>query len=265
MPANTNHPAFAQPVDSSISIWRYMDFAKYVSLLKAGAIHFARVDTLEDPFEGSLSKAEYERLEAVAKDGEAKGDIPIDWKGRYFDVLMGVHRRAPKENYVSCWHMNSSESEAMWQLYASSGYAVAIKSTYDRLASSLPSIYKAAEYIGPFIGVVKYADHHVDDLPSGNSFHALMHKRLSFEHEQECRAVVWHVPPEVLLEPFHNDKIAMYPSGIVIPAPLEDLIEIVVVSPLAPAWFTETVTDLTAKYGYNFSIQKSALLDAPFL
>lgn len=265
MLVDTSHPAFAQPADSSISIWRYMDFAKYVALLKERAVYFARLDTFDDPFEGSLSKAEYEYLEAVAKEGEAKGDHPPDWNGRYFDVLMDVHRRVPKENYVSCWHMNRGESEAMWKLYASSEYAIAIKSTYDRLASSLPSTYELTEHLGPFLGVVQYADHQVDNLPRGNSFYSMMHKRRSFEHEQECRAIVWRVGPKGRIDPVPDHILAKYPKGIAIPTPLEDLIELVVVSPLAPSWFTDIVSDVTTQYGYSFSVQKSALLATPYL
>jgi hypothetical protein len=35
------------------SLWRYMDFAKFVSLLKERSIHFARADCLGDSFEGA--------------------------------------------------------------------------------------------------------------------------------------------------------------------------------------------------------------------
>ena len=242
-----------------------MDFAKYVALLKERAIHLARLDTLGDPFEGSLSRAEYEHLKQVAKDGEANGELPLEWRGRYFDVLMGNARRARKVCYVSCWHINGGESEAMWRLYAASGYAIAIKSTYQRLASSLPTTYEVAEHKGPFLGVVKYADHHVDDLPRDNIFHAIMHKRLSFEHEHECRAVVWRAGPQGRVNPVPDDMIAKYPRGIVTPTPLEDLIERVVVSPSAPAWFAETVADLTIRYGYTFLVQQSALAATPYL
>ncbi len=33
MPANTDHSVFKQPSNPDIKLWRYMDFAKYVSLL----------------------------------------------------------------------------------------------------------------------------------------------------------------------------------------------------------------------------------------
>lgn len=36
-----------------MNLWRYLDVAKFVSLLQTQAIHFPRGDQFEDPFEGS--------------------------------------------------------------------------------------------------------------------------------------------------------------------------------------------------------------------
>jgi len=48
---------FSPPRNPSARIWRYMDFTKYVSLLDTGSLYFARSDKLEDPFEGSIARA----------------------------------------------------------------------------------------------------------------------------------------------------------------------------------------------------------------
>ena len=265
MAADTTHPAIRQPSDTSIAVWRYMDFAKYVAMLRTRSVHFARLDTLGDPFEGSLSRSEYEQWKRVAEDGEAKGELPPAWRGHYFDVLMGNARRARKESYVSCWHMNRGESEAMWKLYASSGYAIAICSTYKLLAEALPSQYEPTDHLGPFLGVVDYADHHVDDLPRGNIFHAIMHKRLSFVHEQECRAVIWRAGPQNQIGPTPQNVLDGYPPGVAVPTPLDSLVQRVVVSPAAPSWFTDTVADITSQYSYSFSVEQSALTTKPYL
>lgn len=42
--------------DEQSTIWRYMDFTKFVSLLDKGSLFLCRADNLEDPFEGSSSK-----------------------------------------------------------------------------------------------------------------------------------------------------------------------------------------------------------------
>jgi len=265
MPADT-HPAIQQPADPTVSIWRYMDFAKYVALLRDRALYFARLDTLGDPFEGSLSRLEYEYWKKVAQEDEAKGQLPIEWRGRYFDVLLDGARRSRKTSYVSCWHINGGESEAMWRLYSASECAIAIRSTYQHLERSLPSTYEAAEHWGPYLGVVQYADYHVDNLPQGNMFHYIMHKRRSFQHEQECRAVVWRSGPKISLVPVPPEHVyTKYPPGINVPIPLQDLIEVVTVSPSSPGWFAQTVAELTTRYGYSFPVQQSVLAQAPYL
>lgn len=155
MPADTTHECFLQPADPNVRIWRYMDFAKYVALLKDKALYFARLDTVGDPFEGSLSKAEFEHWKQVAQDGEANGRIPTRWRGKYFDVLLGNARHARRQCYVNCWHVNPIESDAMWRLYSTSGYAIAIVSTYSRLAECLPTDFQHTDdHRGPYLGLI---------------------------------------------------------------------------------------------------------------
>src|SRR5919199_3107176 len=54
MPAATGHYVFKEPSNPDIKIWRYMDFAKYVSFLESSALWFSRIDKLNETFEGKL-------------------------------------------------------------------------------------------------------------------------------------------------------------------------------------------------------------------
>jgi len=54
VPAEKNHPVFRKASNPNIKIWRYMNFAKYVSFLEESALHFGRSDKFEDPLEGSF-------------------------------------------------------------------------------------------------------------------------------------------------------------------------------------------------------------------
>ena len=49
------HPVFEAPSDPDLFIWRYMDLAKFLSMLQDEALHFARADKMSDEFEGSTS------------------------------------------------------------------------------------------------------------------------------------------------------------------------------------------------------------------
>jgi len=242
-----------------------MDFAKYVAMMESACLHFSRLDFLGDPFEGSLSKAEFVRLNETAQKGEAAGTLPGRWKGKYLDVLLHSARAGRKQNYVSCWHINVNESEAMWRLYSQSGYAIAVQSTYEVLAQVLPSQYKPADHRGPFLGVVSYVNHDNEMLREGNVFYAAMNKRVSFAHEHECRAVVWRCGDGNYVEQVPLDVLEANPVAISIPVNIAELVLRVVVSPSAPNWFAELVSTVTKRYGYDLPVIKSNLSAAPYL
>ena len=265
MPADRTHPAFDQPPDPSVLVWRYMDFAKYVAMLEGACLHFSRLDLLGDPYEGSLSRAEFVKWQVTAQKGEADETLRERWKGKYFDVLLHGARAGRKQNYVSCWHMNVGESEAMWRLYSQSGYAIAVQSTYEVLGQALPSQYEPATHRGPFLGVVNYVNHHEDVHPEGNLFHAVMQQRLSFAHEHECRAVVWCCGDRNDGEQVPLETLEGNPPAIRIPVNFADFAERVVVSPSAPNWFADLVGGVTQRYGYATSVVKSTLTASPYL
>ena len=53
--------------------------------------------------------------------------------------------------YVSCWHINQHENDAMWKAYTCSSRSVAIRTTFAALRTCLPS------YVD--IGIVRYLDY----------------------------------------------------------------------------------------------------------
>src|SRR5688500_13900142 len=91
--------SFPQPDDPSVKVCRYLNLPRFIWLLSTGCLAFARVDSLEDPFEGSVPPAVYE-----------------EWKQRHPDLITTARRGLRKHAFVSCWHANNTESEAMWRL-----------------------------------------------------------------------------------------------------------------------------------------------------
>ena len=53
------HPVFRKPDNENVTIWRYMDFPKFVSMIDRKGLFLTRVDILQDKFEGSLSEDYY--------------------------------------------------------------------------------------------------------------------------------------------------------------------------------------------------------------
>ena len=110
------------------------------------------------------------------------------------------------------------------------------------------------------IGEVNYIDYYTGEFPEHNVLYRIMHKRLSFAHERELRAIFWEIDGTPEAQP-HKSKIG--PSGLTIEVELSSLIERIYVNPTAAPWFAKLVEDVTAKCGFSFPVAQSALSTAP--
>ena len=243
MPASTTD-YFIAPDDPDARIWRYMDFTKFVAMLEEQGVYFARADLLGDNFEGSFSLANERFLESLSPD-----NVLPDRSQQRRDYF----RRIRLQTHVSCWHMNEHESAAMWELYGQRGRSVAVSSTYRSLHSTLD--YQC------LLGVVQYIDYHKDVVYDAHPIRFIVHKRKSFEHEQELRAVI-RLLPEVF-----KPGIEMEPAapGIWKTVNLNELVHAVHVSPRSPAWFRDLVTKVCRRYGLDREAQQSALDEDPLI
>jgi hypothetical protein len=238
------HPVFQKPEDKNIKIWRFMDFSKYVSLLEKKALFFSRSDKLGDPFEGSLSKINQQMR-------------PI-WYGEHYpkmqEAMKGMNIGFINHTFLNCWHMNEYESDAMWKLYLKSKEGIAIQSTFQKLESCFEP-----EPSDLYIGKVIYADYEKEAIPEGNAMWPFVHKRKSFEHERELRALIQR-PPIV------NNALDLSrpsPSGLYVPVNLGILIEKIYISPAVEKWFDELVTSVNEKYGIKKELLSSKLSERP--
>ena len=123
-----DHEAFFPPSENR-TIWRYVDFTKFVSLLETQKLFFARADQFEDPYEGSWSSAGVRLL----RDPAQNGGLP----SHAVEQLVAYSGVQQKEMFISCWYANESESAAMWKLYLQSNEGVAIRTDYATLAGIL--------------------------------------------------------------------------------------------------------------------------------
>jgi hypothetical protein len=243
MPTETNHQIFLEPNDPNIKIWRYMDFTKFVSLLDSKALYFARSDLFEDPFEGALSRANVELRPIVYKDD----NIPPET----FERLSKYRENLRKRTFINCWHMNERESAAMWKLYARSNEAIAIQSTFNMLHSCLPA--------NTYLGTVQYIDYNSDFLPEGNMFSPFVHKRKSFEHEREVRALIQIFSTN----PSTQAGQPVGDVGRIVPVNLDALIEKVYVAPTSSTWFADLVVSVMHKYVLSKPLVPSMLDERP--
>ena len=237
------HPLFVSPPSDAI-LWRYMDFTRFVSLLEKQALFFARADKLGDPFEGALSRINVAMHPVLYKDEDPNLRATM----AYF---MKESRRF---TLVNCWHESPHESAAMWRLYSGGAGSIAVRSDQDSLTGSL---------IGDddvHVGRVAYVNYERHFIPEGNSFHPYLHKRRSFEHEREVRAVIQRFPTDGGKVDLSKDLCAV---GKYQQVNVSTLVKQVVFSPYAQDWFGELVASVARRYGLEVPVGKSALAEPP--
>ena len=226
------HSAFDPPPQDCI-LWRYMDFTKYISLLDRQALFFARADTLDDPFEGSVT--------------EATPRLP----GEHTGGLVALRRAMRSNIFVNCWHESDDESAAMWKLYAREA-GIAVRTTFSDLVKGIQTEQRI------YIGRVNYIDYVMDPMPTGNAFTPFLHKRKSFEHEREVRAV----SEEWEGSKFYEELVPQG-DGKYYEVDVQTLVGEVVVAPFCQDWLFELVESTTEKYGLTNRVRRSTLEKPP--
>lgn len=251
-----DHPAFKKPNDPNLKVWRYIDFTKYVSLLETSKLYFTRADRFLDPFEGSYPKMnpiiQKQTFEQIAK------DVPVEHRSKFIEhisKLRSYNKEWRRYIALNCWHANEHESAAMWSLYLKSNEGVAVQSTYSRLCKGLKEANESV-----YIGEVSYIDYDKDYIQEGSVFNPFMHKRKSFVHEREVRALIWKPPTNQTGIDFTTETID---HGIYVDINLEELLEGVYICPTAPTWFQKLVENVTARYEYRFNVHQSRLNEEP--
>lgn len=245
----SEHPIF-ESIEDNKKLWRYMDFTKFIDLLERQSLFFTRADKFEDKFEGSYSKFNRQIGREVYK------NLTDEQYDNFMNQKSLHSKNMIRYTLINCWHINEYESDAMWKLYSKSNESVAIQTTFKNLKQAFDN---QDEKI--YIGKIKYIDYEKDWLPEGNVFSPFLHKRKSFEHEQELRAIIQRLPIEGEKVVFERDICEF---GIPIHVDINILIEKVYVSPVAPQWFFELVEKVLKTYGYNKEVIYSKLIEEPF-
>lgn len=268
------HSEIEPPADETAKIWRYMDFTKFVSLLHRQALFFSSIRLLRynDAFEGTIPQAYLDSVNLNPIDTSTTTLV----KELLRKYIYGKDTQLQDYIVVNCWHLNDHESAAMWKLYMSSYEGIAIQSSFKNLKDCFRTPHGDPIYIGK----VKYIDYSSEAFGGENYLRAVMHKRTSFAHEQELRAISLLEP--IILNP--NETIASleelknHPEhelpeyvqqllrygGVYFPVDLETLIERVHVSPNSPQWYVELVQSIVEKYDLDIQpVHKSAMDEPP--
>lgn len=253
---------FVVPSNPFATIWRYLDFTKFVALLDTQELFFAPITAFEDQFEGSYSSLNIDgREEFWAR--TFPGSNPKQMAASHAELA----RELPHWVFANCWSLSEIESAAFWGLYVPASGGVAVRSDLQRLAECFQPPESIDSMTDPlYLGKVDYVDYDSDLIPENDLLYPFVHKRRSFAFESELRAVVTHYP-----ESEDSDvgvtaadlQEAMPPQGLTVAVDVNQLIEAVHVSPTAPLWFFELVSSVVDRYECQATVTQSSLSEEP--
>jgi hypothetical protein len=229
-----------------------MSFTKFVSLLESQALYFCRSDKFEDPFEGTVP-------EHVPREMEAFFEEKVDNAKELAADMVRLQEQLRLFTFVNCWHQNDGESDAMWKLYSLTHEGIAVKSTVGRLRACLN---KSDTQV--FFGSVQYVEmSQADPAIFFNAITPFIYKRKSFEHEREIRALIWIGDHEKTTD--EQEIVDLVPSeeGKLVTVDLNELIEAVVISPLAPKWYKNLVESMVRRFNLFTQVYQSSLYEMP--
>jgi hypothetical protein len=256
MYANKFPAVFGLP-DHEATIWRYMDLAKFASLLENRALFFCRSDLFDDRFEGSYPKGAAVEAALPRMIADVADDPTLPERIGKAKQMSCWRKQLREAVLVSCWHISEHESAAMWKLYVQSDKGISIKSTVQRLIDSI----KCDEEV--YVGAVQYRDYDVAEFPSMNVFHPFISKRKSFEYERELRAVIWDEDRFAGLSGTYPVPDHKRNNGTYAATDLSLLIEEIRVLPGAATEFLECIALVCDKYNLKKEVKQSRLDDSP--
>ena len=247
------HSVFNPPNDDA-TLWRYMDFVKFVSLLETQSLFFARADKLGDPFEGSPPKLNADTRAAELKD--IRRQLSDNSASKVVEMMSASDKSFRSWTLVNCWHESDYESAAMWKLYSREYDGIAVKTNFKSLAKSFTCSKEV------FIGKVEYVDYDNAYIQERNNLAPFLYKRNSFEHEREVRAITLG---DFELVKSGRIRVAQgrHETGAYYSVDISHLIKEVVVAPYADDWFIELVQSVASRYGMTGPVRKSRLSETP--
>lgn len=218
--------------------WRYMDLTKFIHLLTHEYIYFHKVSEFQDKYEGSLTPRDLEKCSPSLAEMTA---TQREWF------------------FVSCWHINDSESNAMWQIYGKHSECIAIQTDFKTLKECFSETYNDEVEFSK----VKYINYEntrmLDDIFSKGSMRVhdvIDYKHISYDYERELRAKVWlgHMPTK-------NRYFAVKDSnkGLYTEIDIRKLIKRVYLSPKASSMFVASIVRLMEKFQIEVEMHTSDL------
>jgi hypothetical protein len=227
-----------------------MPLIQLLDFLQTKELRFTKADAFEDIQEGYIG------LEAILKTLPA--DATDDLRSKTKKEIENLNQ----ECFVSCWHLSSSESLAMWKVYGIHNFSVALVSNVESVMA-IGDDYCKNEPVSCVMGEVIY-DNYIEDgkantktigctikdtqPPLPESVLTLFMKANAYSYEREWRFII------------HKSNADEKALAVNV-GNLEEFIDAIYVSPEAPDWMVNSIqTLLSVQFNLpNIKVSRSPL------
>lgn len=250
-PDHTTAPVFYPK--NNYQIVKYLDLTKFLSILQRRALFFSRLDLMQDHFEGSIPKGNYQHrmsfIEEVHKmSTKFKKKSPAEIE-KHVQDLYSINEKIKSVTCISCWNKSDSESAALWKIYSDFKKGIMLVS---KPSSVIQAFKNTSENIE--MSEVHYIDYENDVIPDGNTNWPIIHKHRAYEYENEVRLI--HTLPFEAGIKYDWSKEEL-DTGKYLSADIDELIDEIIISPYAEQWYIDLIKDICGKYGFKKTIHKS--------
>ncbi|AIK16054.1 hypothetical protein GZ59_43670 [Pectobacterium atrosepticum] len=268
-------------LDDSVRLQRYMNFAKFISLLDNREIFLCKTSLFEDELEGGftvidemlsdgsaaildnvvnnlLPTVNKQTLEEREERNKISADVMKHVEEEPYHTVFGdiekkdfshqeLHERIKDFIDVCCWHSNEKESMAMWKIYGEDDFAVCVITDVGNIKRS---IIKNKEY-KILIAKVKYLIYEDEHFKQEHPLAQYMHKTDFYSYENEVRIIGY--------DPTSNIYEERKASGTRIGVNLQELVQEIRVSSTAPDWFLGLVRSICKKFSLDVQVCRSGI------
>ncbi|WP_449432307.1 hypothetical protein [Pseudomonas putida] len=273
-------------LDEGIKVYRYMDLAKFLSLIHQKYLFFAKASSYEDGLEGmptqldefmgsgvaehldhvvnyllprfdrdidpdalqkkNIAIAEFERRQAERTVSTVLGPVLAKDYASHSAIFEAVSEWVD----VSCWHtdINGAESMAMWKIYGAGEAAVCIESTLADVVAAM----EIPSDMSVHSGKVSYLDYKNEFVGIDDPLRVYFCKSKFYEFEKELRIVMYPISKS---KPLARREGA----GTMVKVDPRRLINSVMVSPASSSWFHDLILQVVKGAGLDAAVSKSKI------
>lgn len=257
--------------DLDTTVWRYLPFPKFISMLTYQALWFSKLNILQDQFEGRIPRSTKEKMKLQNQIWKQVFNTP-EFHKQIDDWPLKNEEDGRELTVVSCWFLGDSESKKMWDQYVGSHEGVAVKSSVRRLAQY---VFVPPDPHMSQIGKVLYIDHDDHEFQyyeASQAHERAFLKDKRFSEEQEIRIVTMNFKTMCCVSKFgrpltreecQGKNMNNFDNpGLYIIIDIRKLLTGVVIAPYAEEWFELLVRRIIELSDVNVPVIRSSIESA---